>query len=57
MNPKKSFDMHYKGLVPDLILNVPILLLGCTTVQGVYFLFDFECQPFLTTHVIKQISV
>ena len=27
MNAKKSFDMHYKELVPALILDVPMLLL------------------------------
>ena len=36
MNPKKSFDMNHICLAPRHILNVPTLIVTCTTV---YFLF------------------
>ena len=33
MNPKKSFDMYQVWLVPRHIINVPTLIMTCTTVD------------------------
>jgi len=33
MNPKNSFDMYHIWLAPRHILNLPTLVVTCTTVQ------------------------
>ena len=39
MNPKKSFDMYHIWLAPRHILNVPTLIVTCTTVLRMYELY------------------
>ena len=51
MNPKKSFDMYHIWLAPRHILNVPTLIVTCTTVPfWIFFFWNFFCFfPMITS--------
>ena len=62
MNPKKSFDMYHIWLAPRHIVNVPTLIVTCTTVADLeHQIVDLkppnvQCGPTKTSLMVHAVD-